>query len=222
LEPYDNVIVYYAGHGYLDSKRNRGFWVPVDAKGFESTSFVRNSTIRDELTAIAEKAKHTLLISDSCFSGALLRGGNRGFSRIDEPGRYYTKVLNKKSVQVIAAGGLEFVDDNYKNSGHSPFTYFLLNELKHNTSDLMSLSELATRVTKIVANNVDQTPEVGVLQGSVDELGKFIFARRDISGLYFPIVKTEKNRLAPLNYIQQQNASPEFVELDNYFPIPSL
>jgi len=177
VEPDDNVLVYYAGHGYLEENEKRGYWIPADGRGYDSSTFIRNSTIRDEINIIGEKTKHTLLISDSCFSGSLLRGGNRGPTPYELNDGYYQKVGSKKSVQVLAAGGNEFVDDNYRNSGHSPFTYFLINELKTNKSKYVSLSEIATNVIKAVANNVEQTPESGVLQGAGDELGEFVFAR---------------------------------------------
>ena len=77
----------------------------------------------------------------------------------------------------MSSGGNEYVDDNYRDSGHSPFTYFLINELQHNDKPMITLSELSTGVTKAVANNVDQTPTHGVLQGSGDELGEFIFVK---------------------------------------------
>jgi len=175
----DSVVVYYAGHGHLDERRDQGFWIPVDATAGEITSYIRNSAIRDEISVIASRAKHTLLISDSCFSGTLLRQGARGRSREENNQRYYQKVAGKKSVQILTAGGFEFVDDNYRGSGHSPFTYFLLNELQHNNDALLTATELAFNVEKAVANNVDQTPESGVLQGAGDELGEFIFTRLD-------------------------------------------
>lgn len=180
VEPDDNVLVYYAGHGYLEDNEKRGYWIPTDGRGFDNSTFIRNSTIRDEINIIAEKTKHTLLISDSCFSGSLLRSGNRGPTQFELNEGYYQKVGSKKSVQVLAAGGNEYVDDDYRGSGHSPFTYFLLNELKTNNSNFVSLSEIATNIIKAVANNVEQTPEVGVLQGAGDELGEFIFARVSI------------------------------------------
>lgn len=178
--PDDNILVYYAGHGFLEDETQRGYWVPVDAEGVDSSTFLRNSTIRDELNLIASRARHTLLISDSCFSGALLRQASRGISTISNTENYFKKVSRKKSVQIMSAGGMEFVDDNYQSSGHSPFTYFLLNELKNNDRELITLSELSNSVTRAVANNVDQIPESGVLQGAGDELGEFIFIRLNI------------------------------------------
>lgn len=178
--PNDSVLVYYAGHGYLDAQTERGYWVPVDAVGTDQTTFLRNSTIRDELSTIGQRAKHTLLISDSCFSGSLLRTASRGVDPDMGSERYYQKVSSKKSVQIITAGGVEYVDDNYRNSGHSPFTYFLLNELRHNNRPYLTAGELSQNVEKAVANNVAQVPESGVLNESGDELGEFIFLKMDI------------------------------------------
>lgn len=197
--PNDNVLVYYAGHGFMEPETQKGFWVPVDAKGTDSSTFLRNSTIRDELTTIASRAKHTLLVSDSCFSGSLLRRGTRGISTATDNQQYYKKVSNKKSVQIMAAGGLEYVDDNYQSSDHSPFTYFFLNELKNNDRPMLTLSELSTNVEKAVANNVDQVPESGVLQGAGDELGEFIFIKVDVEvdGVPLDKVKVKVNLIEP-------------------------
>lgn len=189
--PNDNVLVYYAGHGFMETDTQKGFWVPVDAQGTDKTTYLRNSTIRDELTTIASRAKHTLLVSDSCFSGSLLRRGTRGISVNTDNEQYYKKVSNKKSVQIMAAGGLEFVDDNYQSSDHSPFTYFFLNELKNNDRPMLTLSELSTNVEKAVANNVDQVPESGVLQGAGDELGEFIFIKVDVEVDGVPLDKVK-------------------------------
>ncbi|MDH5445343.1 MAG: caspase family protein [Gammaproteobacteria bacterium] len=179
----DSVLVYYAGHGYLDENTNTGYWVPTDAKGHDHTSYLRNSTIRDELMLISSRVRHTLLISDSCFSGSLLRSGVRGIHSNIGTDQYYKKVAMKKSVQIMAAGGVEYVDDDYKSSGHSPFSYFLLNELKSNDRTMLSLSELSTNVEKAVANNVDQVPESGVLHGAGDELGEFVFIKVKVKGI---------------------------------------
>lgn len=173
----DSVLVYYAGHGFLDDDSNKGYWIPVDAKGTDHTTYVRNSTVRDEVSLIASRSQHTLLISDSCFSGSLLRGDTRGIQIQEKNERYYDKVSKKKSVQILTAGGIEYVDDNYQQSGHSPFSYFLLNELDTNEQPRITLSELASNVEKAVANNSDQIPESGVLYGAGDELGEFVFVK---------------------------------------------
>ncbi len=179
--PRDSVLIYYAGHGWVDLETSRGYWIPVDAVGTDHTTFLRNSTIRDELNTIANRSQHTLLISDSCFSGTLLRTASRGIQPDYSDERFYQSVAQKKSVQILAAGGVEFVDDNYRESGHSPFTYFLLNELRLNNRPIISASELSANVRRAVANNADQTPEAGVLQGAGDEMGEFLFMNININ-----------------------------------------
>ena len=180
VQASDNVLIYYAGHGFLDPDTERGYWVPVDARGTDHTTFLRNSTIRDELSIVSGRAQHTLLISDSCFSGTLLRSPSRGMASNISSERYYRQVASKKSVQILSAGGIEYVDDDYNSSGHSPFTYFLLSALSNNQQDVLVTSELAADVTEAVANNVDQIPQSGVLQGAGDELGEFIFLKVDV------------------------------------------
>lgn len=229
--PNDNVLVYYAGHGFMETDTNRGFWVPVDALGEDNTTYLRNSTIRDELTTIASRAKHTLLISDSCFSGSLLRRGSRGVSDVGDSERYYKKVSAKKSVQIMAAGGLEYVDDNYQSSTHSPFTYFLLNELKNNDRAMLTMSELSSNVEKAVANNVDQVPESGVLQGAGDELGEFIFIKMDliVEGVPLDKVKVKVNlkqageiQKLPVNTEIKKPSSVNEKSGKEIIPVPTL
>ena len=224
VEPDDNVLVYYAGHGYLEENQKRGYWIPADGRGYDSSTFIRNSTIRDEINIIGEKTKHTLLISDSCFSGSLLRGGNRGPTPYELNDGYYQKVGSKKSVQVLAAGGNEFVDDNYRGSGHSPFTYFLINELKTNQSKYVSLSEIATNVIKAVANNVEQTPESGVLQGAGDELGEFIFARLSIDDNSVEVIVGKNIQPSQVKEIEKKAQTIRKLSNDNFEPstMPAL
>ncbi len=195
IGPNDNVLIYYAGHGFLDQYNNKGYWVPIDAAGTDHTTFVRNSTIRDELSDISSRAKHTLLISDSCFSGTLLKTASRGLRLNDKSKDYLNAVDSKKSVQILTAGGVEYVDDDYRASGHSPFTYFLQNELKNNPYPVMTASDLSQRVQVAVSNNVEQEPQMGVLQGAGDELGEFLFIKvnLEVSGVPKDRVKVDVN-----------------------------
>jgi len=220
----DSILIYYAGHGFLDEETNKGFWVPVDANGSDHTTFLRNSTIRDEVSSIASRVQHTLLISDSCFSGTLLRTASRGISESDYTEKYFEKVSNKKSVQIMAAGGFEFVDDDYRESGHSPFTYFLINELKTNNSPMLTVSQLSGDVERAVANNVDQVPESGVLQGAGDELGEFIFIKLDVAveGVDPDKVKVEVNVISADKTDDVQEVIKQPTKQQKIVPIPTL
>lgn len=209
----DNVLIYYAGHGFLDEYTNKGYWVPVDAEGIDHATFVRNSTIRDELSVLSDKAKHTLLISDSCFSGTLLKRGNRGIKAYERTPDYFKAVNNKKSVQIITAGGVEYVDDDYRSSGHSPFTYFLKSELENNPKAILTTTELSEKIQLAVSNNVEQKPQAGVLQGAGDELGEFLFIKvnLDVSGIPKERVKVKVNVVSDTASDPQQSSSKAIV-----------
>jgi len=178
----DSVLVYYAGHGWRNEATQEAFWIPVDAEGADDSFYLSNVRIKEKLSVIADIAAHTLLISDSCFSGTLLdsRGMREGADKADNI-TYYRKVAKRKSVQILAAGGNEFVDDNYRGSGHSPFTYIMLNELKNNEQPYLTLANLAINIEQQVARNSDQTPQSGAFRRAGDEGGQFIFSRRGIS-----------------------------------------
>ncbi len=169
----DSVLIFYAGHGHLKEEKDIGFWVPVDVNGYRESTFLHNAVIQTYMRTISQKAHHTLLISDSCFSGSLVRGA------VNQPSeeKFYEKVARNKSVQIFAAGGKEFVDDNFQNSGHSPFTYFLLKQLHDNQRQYLSFRELAFGVKQLVAINADQTPEQGPLKNAGHEFGDFFFVR---------------------------------------------
>ena len=92
LGPSDNLLVFYAGHGQLDSFTKTGYWIPVDGQIEDPSSWIPFTTIKNLLTASNVKAKNILVITDSCYGGALTRGGRRRGSRalaIDDMRRAY-------------------------------------------------------------------------------------------------------------------------------------
>ena len=65
----DSVLIYYAGHGDLDRTYNDGWWIPADAKGGDPVTYLDNVIVQKSMRSM--KARHALLISDSCYSGTL-------------------------------------------------------------------------------------------------------------------------------------------------------
>ena len=63
LEFQDNLLIYYAGHGWLDKTTDRGYWLPVDAKQGRRSKWLSNTDIADTLKSRA--AKHVMVITDS-------------------------------------------------------------------------------------------------------------------------------------------------------------
>jgi len=67
----DNLLIFYAGHGWWEADKELGYWLPVDARKTSTAFWIRNSTISDYMSSI--KSKHTLLIADACFSGSIFK-----------------------------------------------------------------------------------------------------------------------------------------------------
>ncbi|MGR9036187.1 MAG: caspase family protein, partial [Gammaproteobacteria bacterium] len=71
LKEDDNLLIYYAGHGSIHS--NRGHWLPQDAKSKEyDASWISSDDIRKEIETTTMKAKHVLIVSDSCYSASVI------------------------------------------------------------------------------------------------------------------------------------------------------
>jgi len=124
----DNVVIFYSGHGEFQKDLNRGYWVPSDAQTTSISKYISNADIQTFLGGI--KARHTLLISDACFSGDIFRGNTFSIP-FEDSDNYFRTVYYHKSCQAITSGGIEPVLDDGKD-GHSVFTYYLLKALKEN------------------------------------------------------------------------------------------
>jgi hypothetical protein len=168
LNENDRVLVFYAGHGYYDSIMDEGYWIPFDGEKIESegsySGFISNSRIDKYIKAL--KTRHTLFITDACFSGSYF---------IENRGAYTTRVGNFRSRWLFSSGRMEEVADGYSNTGHSPFAYFLIDYLTNPTENKFTISEVANFVIKAVANNSKQLPQISPIKNSGDEGGEFVF-----------------------------------------------
>jgi hypothetical protein len=68
----DNLLIYYAGRGWLDPDADCGYWLPVDARWDTRSRWLSNGDITDLLRAT--KARQVMVVADSCYSGTLTRG----------------------------------------------------------------------------------------------------------------------------------------------------
>ncbi len=170
----DNVFIYYSGHGEFKQNLNKGFWVPSDASTSSTTAYISNSDIQTFLGGI--QGRHTLLVSDACFSGDIFRGNTLSVP-FEESEKYYTEVNAKKSRQAMTSGGIEPVMDGGK-EGHSVFAYYLLQALNENTSKYFDAYQLYSKIKIPVVNNSEQTPNFNPVKNTGDEGGQFIFIKK--------------------------------------------
>ena len=170
LSPKDNLLVYYAGHGYLDYGSGRGYWLPVDAATDTQVRWVSNATITDTLKAT--DAKHIMLVVDSCYSGTLTRGVT---VTLHSP-EYLRRMVAKRARVVLTSGGLEPVVDSGDN-GHSVFANAFLKALRENNG-LMDGTELFVKVRRPVMLGAPQTPAYADVRFAGHDGGDFLFVRR--------------------------------------------
>ncbi len=171
----DNVFIYYSGHGEFKSDYNKGYWVPADATEESTYQYVSNNDLQTFLSSI--KSKHTLLISDACFSGDIFRGKTISIPFQDTE-RYYRDVHAKLSRQAITSGGIEPVMDGGRD-GHSVFAYYLLKSLNNNNKRFFDAFSLYTDIRIPVVNNSTQSPILQPIKNTGDEGGQFLFIRKD-------------------------------------------
>lgn len=164
----DNLLVFYAGHGIWNEQLNQGYWLPSDAKANSKSQWISNSTIRDYLGGI--KSKHTLLISDACFSGGILKE-----RAVFENSRAILELYKLPSRKAMTSGTLKTVPDE------SVFIEYLVKNLQTNNSPLLSADQLFRNFKIAVINNSPngQVPQYGPITQAGDEGGDFIFLRRN-------------------------------------------
>jgi hypothetical protein len=161
----DNVLIFYAGHGFYDKEKDFGFWLPADSKLTSKSAWIANSTIKDYIGAI--KSKHTLLITDACFGGSIFKSRS-----VDAVIRRFHDLYKDNSRKALTSGNLTEVPDK------SVFLKFLIKNLDDNNDLFLPSSTLFTRMYEPIMDNTTTTPQFGVIQGAGDEGGDFIFIRK--------------------------------------------
>ena len=162
----DNILIFYAGHGYYDENMDQGFWYPSDATRDDRTNWISNSEIVSLVKSVT--AKHTLLIADACFSGSIF------LTR--KPFYNYDKSINVayslRSRKGMTSGANTPVPDK------SVFVEYFIKKLKQNTKKYLLAETLYLDFRGPVTNNsaTVQTPLYGELDG--DEGGEFIFIQK--------------------------------------------
>jgi Caspase domain/TonB C terminal len=174
LRESDSLLIYYAGHGYLDREADKAYWLPADAEAQTTSNWI----IADELTTDirVQPARHVLIVSDSCYSGGLSRDPGIQL-RPDDKQVFLSKMLSRKSRDVMASGGIEPVSDSGAD-GHSVFANAFLWALSEMAADTFAATDLFYGfVQPRVAGKSNQIPQYALIRNSNDESGDFVFVR---------------------------------------------
>jgi hypothetical protein len=176
LHEADNLVVYYAGHGYYDAGADLAYWAPADAENNSHDDWIVANEITGAVRAIP--ARHVLIVSDSCYSGLLVRDVTPHFGTV-EYDTYLERVFRGKSRSLMSSGGKEPVaDGDGSHSNHSVFANALLAGLRDFNMDSFAAEDLFNRyVRQKVAGRSSQLPEYSLLRNSGHEDGDFVFFR---------------------------------------------
>jgi len=186
IGPEDNLLIYYAGHGNLsesnNSRRQRGYWLPVDAQEDRSTNWISNTVISDHLDRL--KARSVLVIADSCYAGNMASDKSEfllGSVNLQLTEASIQAGLSRRSRLVISSGGVKPVLDG-TDGQHSMFAGSLIEILENNDDvirDNMLFSRLAVNVRRRnQAQNISYTPEMRPIRSAGHSGGDFYFVPR--------------------------------------------
>ncbi|OFY54965.1 MAG: hypothetical protein A2Y87_02800 [Bacteroidetes bacterium RBG_13_46_8] len=167
ITPEDNLLIFYAGHGWWDEKADIGYWLPADANKSYKTEWFRNSTLCDYIREI--NSKHTLLITDACFGGSIFK--TRSISM--EANKAIQMLYDLPSRKAMTSGTLDKVPDR------SSFVKFLIERLRENKEKCLSSEQLFSSFRIAVINNSDVIPQYGEIKNVGDQGGDFIFIRKE-------------------------------------------
>jgi hypothetical protein len=183
LTEKDNLLIYYAGHGELDDRNQRGHWLPIDAEPNSTANWISNVAVTDVLNSMT--VQQLLVVADSCYAGTLTRsslGRLEGGLSDTERVRLLSVMAHQRSRMVLTSGGVEPVLDS-AGGGHSAFAQAFLGVLQSNVGVLPGqelFSHLRLRVAS-VADRVQmrQVPEYAPIKFAGHESGDFVFVRKN-------------------------------------------
>jgi len=174
LRKDDNLLIYFSGHGTIQQRANRGYWVPADADGRSTSRYISHSELKDRIASF--QGRHILVVADACFSGEILKGAPLPLMTKDDP-QYLRNVFQRPSRWALTSGGEEPVMDGGRD-GHSVFAYYFLKALREIDGKIFPTSEVFEKLKYGVGNNSAQMPRYDELRDVGSEHGEFVFVRK--------------------------------------------
>lgn len=163
---YDNLLIFFAGHGEWDNIAEFGYWLPADAEKNCRANWITNCEVKSYLLSV--KIKHIALLVDACFAGTMAIQ-DRNISILP-----YELMHTKKSRMVLTSCEKQPTPDK---------SIFLENLLKYlnDTLDTKNISTIFNDLRKVVISKsgVNNTliPLLSTLNNH-EAGGEFIFVRK--------------------------------------------
>lgn len=149
-----NLIVYYAGHGVPDTKKqNKAYLLPTDVRGSNPQYGISLDDFYGRLGDLA--FNQTSIFLDACFSGMNrdnenVNEGMRGVEIAAEEG-----TLSNGNIIVFSAAQGNETAQGFLEQGHGLFTYYLLKRIQDSYGSV-SFGELSDYIKKEVSQRALQ------------------------------------------------------------------
>lgn len=156
LDANGSLVVYYAGHGYAVEATGEGYWLPADARADKADNWISTRDLSGYLGQV--KANQIMVVSDSCYSGAMTREMRLTSDAVGLPRE---QLVQRRSVTSLSSGGEEPVADGGP-GGHSVFAANFIKTLESaNATDIGF--DVFGKVRSEVARELPQVPTYGAL-----------------------------------------------------------
>jgi len=183
LDDNSSLIIYYAGHGDYEEDTGVAHWLPVDAKQNNTSTWISSDDVVNRVRGM--KARHVLLVVDSCFSGGFFDSTLSGQQSDEEPIVYLNTMMERVSRFLMTSGDLDFIDE-VGEGGHSLFTHAFIQGLKNHQGNIFTARQLFEKHIRdyVISNaRVEQRPQFGALAnsgrpGRSVNTGNFVFIRK--------------------------------------------
>ncbi|HEY0652739.1 MAG TPA: caspase family protein [Chryseosolibacter sp.] len=153
-QPLDQLMVFFAGHGYYDETFKEGYVVVKESMRDDpgKTSYVSYNRLRNVINVIP--CEHTLLMMDVCFGGtfdeALASARDADVYKEVSQSEFIMRKLAVKTRKYLTSGGKTYVSDGIAGK-HSPFARRVIDAMRSlgGTDGILTLTELWPYVEKL-------------------------------------------------------------------------
>ena len=183
LSERDNLLIYYAGHGEIDEATQVAFWLPVDADPKNDSNWISSDDLTRKIGPL--RARHVLVVADSCYSGVLTRSSMsqaKSGATEEERNEWLKTVASKKSRHLLSSGGRAPVMDG-GGGKHSVFAAVFIEALSVN-DDVLDGKHLGEAVSmRVLKKSKDmkfgegQLPDYRPIRFADNDGGEFLFPR---------------------------------------------
>ncbi|CAK8720041.1 MAG: Caspase domain-containing protein [Candidatus Electronema aureum] len=197
----DSLLIYYAGHGYLDEASGAGYWQPVDAEKDNIVYWLPTSEISNLLRAI--RVRHVLVVADSCYSGEIvMRKSEAQLPAAVSNDEWLRRMQAKRSRQALTSGLKEPVMDG-GGGGHSIFAKALLEALRENRQ-ILDGTRLFSLIKDPVSNNALQQPVYDSIPMTGHEMGDFLLVPKELQK---GGIQAQPEHKADLSFLQRSGGN---------------